>query len=142
MSNFLRGFLFLISLLLFFTSFYLVYIQVSFLQHAKRASGTIVDYVERCSGSDFDNCDSSSKIEFITDTGETISFVNRLSSKTTVESVTKQKTTPNTTVAVLYDPQNPQDARIDSFMNKWFLPIFSLTTSVLLILFVTLTKKR
>lgn len=112
------------------------------MKNAKRANGTIVGYVERCSGSDFDNCDSSPKIEFVTDTGEKISFVNRLSSKTTVDSITKQDTTPNITVAVLYDPQNHQDARIDSFMNKWFLPIFTLTTSCLLILFVWLAKKR
>lgn len=69
-------------------------------------------------------------------------FVNRLTTKLSVNSMEKQENNLDATVIVLYDPQNPQDARVDSFMNKWFLPLFSLITSVLLLLFAMLAKKR
>lgn len=133
---------FLVAVLLFLTSFYLSYTQYTFLQKATRTEGSIIDYVEYCSGNDLDNCDSSPKIEFVTKTGEKIVFVNRLSSKTSVDSIVRHENNLNSVISVLYDPQNPQEARIDSFMNKWFLPIFSFTMGGLLLLFVKLVKNN
>lgn len=142
MSRYLRGFLFLVALVLFLTSFYLAYTQMIFVQNAKRAKGTIVNYIERCSGSDFDNCDTVPKIEFITDTGEKITFVNRLSSKITLNSAVKHEYIQSATVNILYDQLNPQNARVDSFMDRWFLPIFTFTTSMLLLMFIKLAKNQ
>ena len=140
MSIGFRKFLLLIAVVLCFTSLYLFYTQLPFVQKSKQAEGTIIGYIEQCNGSEFANCETAPKIEFTTQTGEKVVFVNRLTTKLSVNSMEKQENNLDATVIVLYDPQNPQDARIDSFMNKWFLPVFSLVTSVLLFMFVKLVK--
>lgn len=125
MSSSFRKFLLLISILCFVGTVVLIYQQFTFIQIAQRARGKIVDYVEHCSGSGVDDCTSSPRVEFTTATGQNITFTNKLSSSTTVGNTTKADTALGSEVAILYDKNDPHNARIDSIMNRWFLPFAS-----------------
>lgn len=135
MTSSFRIFLLLISFLCFVGAVVLGYKEFVFIQNAGKTSGRIVDYVEICSGSGVDDCSTSPRIEFTTLTGKNIIFTNKLSSSTTAGTTTRADTALGSEVAILYDKNDPHNARIDSLMNRWFLP-FICTFFGLCLLFI------
>jgi hypothetical protein len=64
-------------------------------------------------------------VEFVTRSGEKITFTGRI--------YTRSALPPGKLVPVLYDPANPQAARIDSFVEMWVFPLVGFVGSLILI---------
>lgn len=58
----------------------------------------------------------SAQVRFTAKDGSTVTFKESFSSNPAAHQVGDK-------VKVFYDPGNPQNARIDDFMNTWFLPL-------------------
>ncbi len=90
---------------------------IGFTGRAERAPGAVVEMVEKQgSGSDSDGPTWAPKVKFRTAGGMEIEFVSGVSS-------TPPSYTPGDAVEVLYDPMNPRDATIDSFVQLWLFPV-------------------
>jgi len=76
-------------------------------------TGTVVEVLQRRTG---DDINYYPRIEFQTQTGETFQFESNTGGSSTSYRVGDQ-------VPILYNPQMPQDATINSWYEIWFPPI-------------------
>lgn len=115
----------LFSLLCFITPSFIwaLFLVVSRLR-SSTANGTIIDHVAGSSDGDV----SAPIIEFQLPDGRKITFTGTYSNQTILDMlygafikyVLKRDTSQ---VKVLYDPNNPQKARVNSFGNIYFMPV-------------------
>jgi len=112
---------------------------VSFLETAVSESGQVVDFVERESD---DSTTYAPVVAFTDQQGNEIEFVSSTSSNPPSYRVGEY-------IEVLYAPQNPHDAQIDSTFSLWggsiimaVLGIIFLTISAILVTFARLQRKK
>jgi Protein of unknown function (DUF3592) len=86
-----------------------------FIAGAERADGTVVDLVLSDSGDDEDDQDVVYRpvVRFTTAEGRAVEFVSSLGSSPPSHS-------KGDSVEVLYDPDDPNDARLSDFLDLWF----------------------
>jgi hypothetical protein len=89
------------------------WITYSFMQTASRAPGTVVE-VTQYRDSEGDNV-YSPVVEYTLPSGRTVRFEEDLRSSPPSHRVGDE-------VEVLYNPENPEEARINSVFNVWFGP--------------------
>ncbi len=90
---------------------------IEFTGRAERGEGTVVEMIEKKgSGSDDDGPTWSPKVKFRTAGGMEIEFVSGVSSN-------PPSYAAGDAVDVLYDPMNPRDASINSFVQVWLFPL-------------------
>jgi len=65
-------------------------------------------------------------IEFTTKAGETVIFDTRMCSS-------KRPYEPGQSITVIYDPQDPQKAQVDSFLGKYIFPAIAVVMGVVFI---------
>jgi len=80
---------------------------------AVRADGIVTDLIV---DSDSDSDTYHPHVRFVTARGEAVEFTSSVGSNPAGFDIGEH-------VIVLYDPSNPQDARIDSFVQLWFVPL-------------------
>jgi hypothetical protein len=85
----------------------------SFLDRAQSAPGRVVELARSDSSTD---TTYSPVVEYEGPGGRTIQFKGNLASSPVSYTVGER-------VTVLYDPAMPEAAKIDSFLDKWFLPV-------------------
>jgi uncharacterized protein DUF3592 len=81
---------------------------------AARADGTVIELIE---SRDADSQSFHPRVRFITAKGESVEFTSSVGSNPAGFDIGEH-------VTVLYDPSDPQGARIDSFVQLWFVPLF------------------
>lgn len=105
--------------------------EYTFIIHSEKAPGEIIDYEARESseGDTFYHpivqfrTQDNHIIEFTSPTGENISINSPLLRQILQTDNTDDK---DNLVEVLYDPENPQNAKINSFFNIWLWPSIAL----------------
>jgi len=91
-----------------------------FLETAQSAPGIVVDFDTRHSSSSSSSGSSTTYAPIVEythpETGQTIRFTSSASSNPPAFDGGEE-------VTVLYSPDDPEDARIDSFMSLWMMPL-------------------
>lgn len=118
------GFVFTFAgLVMLYFSWYNYDATNKFLNTAQSTSGVVVDLERRHSSSTSSSGSSTTYapvVEFTApESGQTITFTSNSSSNPPAYD-------EGDDVTVLYDPAEPEEARIDSFMSLWFLPLLLL----------------
>jgi len=93
----------------------------NFLSHAFHAQGTVIALLQH---SDDQSNTYYPEILFTDKNGRSIDFYSNYSSNPP-EYVKGDK------VNLLYDPQNPRNAKVDSFTTLWLLPIVAFVVSII-----------
>lgn len=115
-KTFITGVIFLlIGLGVLVGDFFMVSGNLSFLNNSLKADGNVVRIVQSRS-SDNGNFMYSPEISFTDALGQTITFDSNISSSVSTYQVGEK-------VSVLYNKNNPQDAKINTFFQLWFGPI-------------------
>jgi len=80
---------------------------------ATRADGVVIDLI---ASHDSESETYHPRVRFVTANGEVVEFTGSVGSDPPGFDIGER-------VAVLYDPANPNDARIDAFFQLWFAPL-------------------
>jgi hypothetical protein len=107
-------------------SVYLYTTTNTFLSHASHAQGTVIDLLQHNSSED-SSVTYYPEIKFIDKTGRSIEFYSNYSSNPP-DYVKGDK------VNLLYDPQNPRNAKVVSFTTIWLLPLVTFIVSIISLL--------
>lgn len=100
--------------------------SILFTLRAEKATGTIVDF--KTSSSSKSGVTQAEVVEFQLPDGKTIQFTEKTYRSRIVLNYAKN-------VSVLYDPQNPTNARINSFWTLYFTPVILMVIGLGLIIF-------
>ena len=130
---FLKYLFLLLSAIGLAASLFLYQQTQSFVDNASTAVGTVTKINTRVSQSNFSRSETLfvANIQYTTNDTQTLTFDSRIRYNQTF-------LTPGRQVQVLYDPAQPQDAVIDSFVSVWFKEII-VGGSTFLIVLLTLT---
>lgn len=121
--------LFIVGAALLAFAIWLASDSIKFLYGSLHAEGVVVELVEKA-GKDRDNNHMMlwyPVVEFTAQPDQTIHFESRLGSSPSMYS-------KGQSVDVVYQPFNPQDARINSTMDMWYMPGFLGSAALLMIL--------
>lgn len=119
--------LFIVGAFLLAFAIWLASDSIKFLYGSLHAEGVVVELVEK-SGKDNDNNHMMlwyPVVEFTAQSNQTIRFESRLGSNPSMYS-------KGQSVDVVYQPAKPQDARINSTMDMWYLPGFMGSVALLM----------
>ena len=130
---FLKYLFLLLSAIGLAASLFLYQQTQSFVANANTAIGTVTKISTRVSQSNFSRSEILffANIQYTTNDAQTVTFDSRIGYNQTLM-------TPGRQVKVLYDPAEPQEAVIDSFVSIWFKEII-VGGSTFLIVLLTLT---
>ncbi len=116
--------------------FFVVKSTMSFLSNSEKVEGSVIDIVKsRSSDGDYMY---RPEISFVDTTGQTITFTLSISSSMPTYQVGEK-------VSVLYDKNNSQSAKINTFFQLWFGPIIMTVLGVIFFLvglLVLIKQKR
>lgn len=94
----------------------LIISKILFIDQANSAVGTVTDIIQRKT-QDSNDVIYSTQVQFQTTDGIVRTFTSGIKGSSPLYAV-------GSTVKVIYDPQNPQNAEINAFLTMWFLQTF------------------
>ncbi len=106
--------------------------KVKFIEGAEIAQGEIINYTLERSASKPGTTVFYPHVRFISSDNQTIEFRSGVASN-------RKPYTLGSPVSVVYNPQNPEEAEINSFMRLWFLP-FALSFMALIFLIISIVS--
>ena len=110
--------------------------KVKFLQEAEVTQGGIINYtLERSNGAGAGKPSTTvfyPNVRFVSPDNQTIEFRSGVASN-------RKPYTLGSSVSVVYNPQNPKEAEINSLMRLWFLP-FTLSFMALIFIIISIVS--
>lgn len=120
-----------VSLILLAVGGFLGYRTSRFRQSAATASGTVIELVERVSHSDEGtSVVYAPRVQFRTSAGEERIFLSDTGSNPPAFA-------PGDPVEVLYNPDHPADARLNTFWQLWLGPVICVGIGIVFLVFAT-----